>query len=269
MLSRDHSRIIIRCDDTDVLVLLVYYWSRRALVDELYMHAGHSGKFVSKEQFKPIHHISTKLDKAACKSLPAVHALSRCDTTSALYRLWKANGIFSSHPKMQMPYRAWKHSRIFQDTFLDTARRFVFLMHGNNNNLKKNANLTAHQRIFKRLYQCQSKIFSTFLSKITKYNRAPLGFDPSVARLLGHDPTPRPTCPVHGNKTKNLSSLNELRFVLATNTDKPVSILPLTDDAFEQHALRRKSSQKQVRNLTSVSSVKNDSLSYYGPAEVG
>ena len=34
------------------------------------------------------------------------------------------------------------------------------------------------------------------MSKITKYNRVPLGFDPSVARLLGHDPTPRPTCPV-------------------------------------------------------------------------
>ena len=47
----------------------------------------------------------------------------------------------------------------------------------------------------KRLYQCQSKFFSSFLSKITKYNRVPLGFDPSVARLLGHDPTPRPTCP--------------------------------------------------------------------------
>ena len=25
-----------------------------------------------------------------------------------------------------------------------------------------------------------------------------MGFDPSVARLLGHDPTPRPTCPVRG-----------------------------------------------------------------------
>ena len=36
------------------------------------------------------------------------------------------------------------------------------------------------------------RFFSTFLSKITKYNRVPLGFDPSVARLLGHDPTPRP-----------------------------------------------------------------------------
>ena len=33
------------------------------------------------------------------------------------------------------------------------------------------------------------------MSKITKY-RVSLGFDPSVARLLGHDSTPRPTCPV-------------------------------------------------------------------------
>ena len=35
-----------------------------------------------------------------------------------------------------------------------------------------------------------------YISLHTKYNRVPLGFDPSVARLLGHDPTPRPTCPV-------------------------------------------------------------------------
>ena len=37
----------------------------------------------------------------------------------------------------------------------------------------------------RRLYQCQSK-----------NNRVPLGFDPSIARLIGHDPTPRPTCPI-------------------------------------------------------------------------
>ena len=39
------------------------------------------------------------------------------------------------------------------------------------------------------------RFFPTFLSKITKYNRVP-----SVARLLGHDPTPRPTCPVNNQK---------------------------------------------------------------------
>jgi len=34
-LSRDHQRIIIRCDDTDVLVLLVYYWGKDALAQEV------------------------------------------------------------------------------------------------------------------------------------------------------------------------------------------------------------------------------------------
>ena len=53
----------------------------------------------------------------------------------------------------------------------------------------------------------QSKIFSTFLSKITKYNRVPVGFDPLVARLLGHDPTPRPTCPVNVNQKLPTSRL--------------------------------------------------------------
>ena len=36
---------------------------------------------------------------------------------------------------------------------------------------------------------------------ITKYNRVPLGFDPSVTRLLGHDPTPRLTCPLYKHIT--------------------------------------------------------------------
>ena len=37
--------------------------------------------------------------------------------------------------------------------------------------------------------------FSTFLSKITKYNRVPLGGALAVVWLLDHDLTPRPTCP--------------------------------------------------------------------------
>jgi len=38
-LSRDHQRIIVCCDDTYVLVLLVYYWGKDALAQEVYMHA--------------------------------------------------------------------------------------------------------------------------------------------------------------------------------------------------------------------------------------
>ena len=124
MLSRDHPRIIIWCDDTDVLVVLVYYWSRGALADEVYMHAGHSGKFVSKEQFIHVHHISTKLDNAECKSFLAVHAVSRCDTTSL--------GKRTAYSPLIKNTEVLQGLESFQDvhTFLDTARRFVLLMHG-------------------------------------------------------------------------------------------------------------------------------------------
>ena len=43
---------------------------------------------------------------------------------------------------------------------------------------------------------------------------------------------------MHGKKSKTLSSLNELRFLLAIITDKPASVLPPTEDAFKQHVLR-------------------------------
>jgi len=39
-------------------------------------------------------------------------------------------------------------------------------------------------------------------------------------------------------ESKTLSLLNELRFLLATTTDKPASVLPPTEDAFKQHVLR-------------------------------
>ena len=43
-LPRDHEKVIIRCDDTDVLVLLVYCFSRGQLTDHVHMYTGHSGK---------------------------------------------------------------------------------------------------------------------------------------------------------------------------------------------------------------------------------
>ena len=72
-----------------MIQMLVYYWGKDALAQEVYTHAGHSGKYVTGERFIPIHHISTKFGKAVCKCLPAMHALSGCDTTSALYKVGK------------------------------------------------------------------------------------------------------------------------------------------------------------------------------------
>jgi len=37
-------RVIIQCDDTDVLVLLLNYYSKGHLNGEVYMHTGHFGE---------------------------------------------------------------------------------------------------------------------------------------------------------------------------------------------------------------------------------
>ena len=43
------SRIIIRTDDTDILVLLLFYSAKGSLAPEVYMHAGHAGKIITCE----------------------------------------------------------------------------------------------------------------------------------------------------------------------------------------------------------------------------
>ena len=58
-LSKDLDRIIISCDDANVLVLQVYYYSRGQLTDHVYMYAGHSGK----ERYIPVHLIANELTR--------------------------------------------------------------------------------------------------------------------------------------------------------------------------------------------------------------
>ena len=70
------SRIIIRADDTDVLVLLVFYSAKGCLAPEIYMHAGHAGKIITRERFIPVHTIAAKLGELFCLCLPALHSLT-------------------------------------------------------------------------------------------------------------------------------------------------------------------------------------------------
>lgn len=77
-------RTIVRCDDTDVLVLLLYYQSRGALSNDVYLHASHSGKFVTRERFIPVSKMAEVIGMEQCCILPAMHALTSCDSTNGL-----------------------------------------------------------------------------------------------------------------------------------------------------------------------------------------
>ena len=45
---------------------------------------------------------------------------------------------------------------------------------------------------------------------------------------------------LYGKKGKDIDTLDELRYVMATTTDKSASMLPPTEDSFKQHVLRAK-----------------------------
>ncbi|KAG1650989.1 Protein KRI1 [Nymphon striatum] len=125
-LSRDHSRVIVRCDDTDVLVLLIYYSSREQLAEEVYMYTGHSGK----ERYIPVHEIVTQLKSIVCECLPAVHAIGGCDTICSFNRIGKRTAystlIKNAHTLSDMK----RFHEADMDTCISLARKFVLLMYG-------------------------------------------------------------------------------------------------------------------------------------------
>ena len=74
------------------------------------------------------------------------------------------------------------------------------------------------------------KDFSTFLSKITKYNRVNLGFDPSITRLLGHDPTHRQAIQAHYVNCCFLPTPMTLASGGGGESDVPACVIPKKND---------------------------------------
>ena len=84
-----HERVIIDSDDTDVLVILLYYCSKGLLPDFVFKHTGHAGHYTDRGRFIPIHSICEKLESNICQSLPAIDFLAGCDTTCSLFKIGK------------------------------------------------------------------------------------------------------------------------------------------------------------------------------------
>lgn len=89
-LARSHSRVIVRCDDTDVLVLLIYYCGEGMFEStKVYMNAGHCTKTTNRQRFIPVNNITDKIGQDVSRCLPASHAISGCDTTSSFFKIGK------------------------------------------------------------------------------------------------------------------------------------------------------------------------------------
>ena len=77
--SSSRSRVIIQSPDTDVLVLCATHFDSIGC-EELWFKTGIRDHL----RYVPVHRLSVKLGQKLCRCLPAFHALTGCDTTSAL-----------------------------------------------------------------------------------------------------------------------------------------------------------------------------------------
>ncbi len=79
-----HKRIVVQSPDMDVAVLCTTHFER-VNCKELWFHTGVKDKV----RFVAIHTIAANLGPELCPALLAFHALTGCDSTSALYRMGK------------------------------------------------------------------------------------------------------------------------------------------------------------------------------------
>ena len=166
-----YERIIIHSDDTDVLVLVLHYINKDMLGSCVYMHAGHTTRYINRERYIPIVTISREIGHAMCESLPAAHALTGCDTTSSFAKVGKRTvynklvGYSKQNPSALATFSQ-------NDADGDVERATQFILH------------------------------------------------------------------VYGSKEVDCTSMDQLRYLMATTTDVPAAHLPPTQDAFKQHTMR-------------------------------
>ncbi|CAG2203742.1 unnamed protein product [Mytilus edulis] len=86
-------RIIVKCSDTDVLVLCVHYFKVLVSTEQMWFLTGSTNSLRDCRRYIPIHELSKSLSPLLANILPAVHALTGCDTTSAIFGFGKKDCI--------------------------------------------------------------------------------------------------------------------------------------------------------------------------------
>ncbi|CAG9760708.1 unnamed protein product [Ceutorhynchus assimilis] len=124
--SSTGSPIVVKSDDTDVLVLLIYfYWNDKKLnASEIYIEKGHNTTSTNKKRFVPIHLIAQNLQKPISDGLPAFHAITGCDTTNSFFKIRKKSAwqiYFRNHQQFHL--HSFGKTSIEQG--LDSARKFT------------------------------------------------------------------------------------------------------------------------------------------------
>ena len=144
--SNTRGTIILSSTDTDVLVLTCHHTPHFTNA-EVFWETGTTTKYENNHRFVPVNEIIKRHGDDMMKILPAIHALSGCDTTSALFYIGKKNAfkVVSNHgPKILSNSSSLSENYIIvaEDAahalvslWYDSAQKYKSL-HGNLNQLR-------------------------------------------------------------------------------------------------------------------------------------
>jgi hypothetical protein len=81
--------IVIKTPDTDILVIAVHYFPQLTNTDELWLETGNVTSMFDHRRYIAVHQICRANSPVFCKMLPAVHAITGCDSTSSFFKVGK------------------------------------------------------------------------------------------------------------------------------------------------------------------------------------
>ena len=169
--AETHNRIVIQSPDTDVVVLSVAHFQRLGC-NELWFKTG----VKDKSRFIPIHTLAAKFGSQLCDSLLSLHALTGCDSTSALSGLGKKKAFTTlcASDAYQKSLCALGNSDMDQDVIsgceafvcslytenmkagsqADSVRYWMFCQKGHKNEELPPTSDSLHQHLERANFQC-------------------------------------------------------------------------------------------------------------------
>lgn len=126
--TEDSQNVVIRCSDTDVLVILLNYAGKYSL--NVWMDVGLSSS--NNRRYIEVNKLGSVLGQSICDALPAVHAFTGCDYTAAFVRKGKVRpfSLVEKSTLFQKAFAALGESQEVTPETESTIESFVCAMYG-------------------------------------------------------------------------------------------------------------------------------------------
>jgi hypothetical protein len=226
--SQPDRRIVIHSPDTDVFVLSISFYEELGC-KELWFRTGVKDRL----RYVPVHKVSNNIGKKMCKALPAFHALTGCDSTSAFAGVGKKRGydILSQCECHQESMSLLGQQHILTEEMIEQCTSFVISLYPSTKRIPTTMDELRY------IMFCQKKQKSEMLPPTSDslcQHLKRVNYQTLVWRrsLVGAQELPQPQC--HGWKEED----GALVSVLMTNDPVPRSILELTTCSCKKSACR-------------------------------